>query len=200
MKTLSSALIFPHSQEAGAPVQGINYHRIRQVAAASTAVSASQLEALIEAHHHFLRGGGAGGHWQTLLLNGLVTAVYQKEGVDLEEQFALEYRRLTPGLGLSERVLPFSNCCAASLPRLSAVGSTLSHSLFTDADLLEANFECALLQGVDFSRANLRSARFVDADLSGADFENCDLRGADFRGARLRGTRFPGALLDEVRI
>lgn len=200
MKTLSRDLIFPHSQEAGAPIQGINYHRIRQVVAASTAVSASQLEALLLAHHDFLRRGGAGGHWQTLLLNGLVTAVYQKEGVAVEGQFALEYRRLAPDLHLSERVLPFSNCCAATLLGLSAEGSTFSHSLFTDADLREANFERAQLQGVDFSRADLRSVRFVDADLSGADFENCDLRGADFRGAQLRGTRFPGAQLEEVRV
>ncbi len=198
MKTALRELVFPHSWEPGAPVQGINYQRIRQMAASNSAVSTVALERMIEDHHCFLSEGGAGGQWQTLLLGGLVVAIYEKEGKNSNQQFSLEYRRLEAGVSLAQRALPFSNCCAALLENLPAQEAILSHSLFTDALLIKAHFERAQLQNVDFSRADLRQACFSQADLSGADFENCDLRGADFRGARIVGARFPGAQLDGV--
>lgn len=55
------------------------------------------------------------------------------------------------------------------------------------------------MSGWDFSGAELTDASFKDAVLDGADFSEVQAARADFRGASLGDTRFEGAQLDDVK-
>jgi len=200
MKSALQEMVFPLSWEKGNSRKGIKSQRMQQLAKLSIPINQEVFEEKLEAHHRFLKDGGGGGTWQSLQINGLVVAIYQKDTKSKANQFSLEYGRLARKLNFNGLVLPFINACAAYLPALEASEATFAYSLFTDCFLEKANFQKAQLQGVDFSRALLQGANFRNADLTNVDFEHCDLRGADFRGARIVGARFPGAQLEGVLI
>ncbi|MEM9919578.1 MAG: pentapeptide repeat-containing protein [Bacteroidota bacterium] len=161
-------------------------------------VKPEEWESIVEAHRRFLSSGGAGGQWQSLLINGLVIGLYEGAVGRSGEQAQLEHRRLLPSVDCSKVALPYANFCGLEARRVDFSQSDFSHCLFTDARLERANFEGSLLRQSDFSRADLRGVNFRKADLRAADFENCDLRGADFRDACLEGARFPGAQLESI--
>ena len=69
---------------------------------------------------------------------------------------------------------------------------------FRDADLRNANFLRATLNGVDFSGARLEEANFNRAELEATIFTNTDLNEAEMRGANAHGARFDGADVSDV--
>ena len=69
---------------------------------------------------------------------------------------------------------------------------------FRAADLRNANFFKATLNGVDFSGAQLEEAKFDRAEMSAAIFDNAELNEADMKDANLRGARFNGADVSDV--
>jgi len=187
------------SDKKGTHDPSINSQANRHLAAKSKPLTQAMLAKIISDHHEFLKNGGAGGKWKTILLQGCVFGIYDGPEIKKGQPASFEHRYINATLDLSEIALPFSNWCGVSAKNLKACGIELSHALLTDAHLTNANFHQARLCNVDFSRSNLRGANFREADCAGADFENCDLRGADFRGTRLTGARFPGAYLDGVK-
>ena len=64
---------------------------------------------------------------------------------------------------------------------------------FRGADLRNANFYKAILNGVDFSDARLDEAKFNGAELNGATFVNTNLNEAEMKDAVAQGARFDGA-------
>lgn len=196
--TTTNSFLFPLSDQLGSDMSAINSTLIQQLAQNDPPLPKEELEQIIKEHLVFLMSGGAGGHWKTILIKGLVLGIYRgpegKEG----KQASFEKRHLDAAIELSSLELPFANFCGVFAPQVSFFNADLSHCLLTDATLENANFQKSNLHNSDFSRANLAGASFVNSDCSGADFENCNLTGADFRGARLNGARFPGAQLDQV--
>jgi len=196
--TKNNTLLFPLSDQAGSDASSINSLLLQQLAQSDPPIEKEELQQIIKGHLVFLMSGGAGGHWTTILIKGLVLGIYKgpegKEG----KQASFEKRHLESNTEFSSLELPFANFCGVYAPKVSFSNSDLSHCLFTDAILEQVNFEKSNLHKSDFSRANLAGASFANSDCSGVDFENCNLTGADFRGARLNGARFPGAILDEV--
>lgn len=121
----------------------------------------------------------------------------------------------------------FSNCeiLSCNFSSASMIGIDLSevrysvHSIFTNADMSDANLENfyidpynfgeehhwdnvnlsganlsgAMIQKQSFRNANLTGAIFKDADLSHSDLSNTDLMDTDFTFAKLEGVNFTGA-------
>ena len=196
--TKPNTLIFPLSDQVGSDISLINSTLLQQLAQSNPPLKKEELEQIIKEHLIFLMSGGAGGHWNTILIKGLVLGVYKGPEGKKGKQASFEKTHLKPDLEFSSLELPFANFCAVFAPQVSFFNSDLSHCLFTDAILEKAIFKKSNLHRSDFSRANLAEASFVNSDCSDVDFENCNLTGADFRGARLNGARFPGAQLDQV--
>ena len=69
---------------------------------------------------------------------------------------------------------------------------------FRGADLRNANFLRATLNGVDFSGARLEEANFNRAEMKATIFVNADLNEADMRDANAQGARFDGADVSEL--
>jgi uncharacterized protein YjbI with pentapeptide repeats len=67
-------------------------------------------------------------------------------------------------------------------------------------DLARWNFCRAQLGGEDFAGAQLQDAVFAQANLQGANLQGADARGADFRQADLTGADLTGALLQGARL
>lgn len=189
---------FPHSNEESQSTVGINKRRIADLAKRSTPVSKSQLQQIIENHFDFLAAGGAGGKWQTILVNGLVLGIYDNPFVVNGGVQATFERANLSKISLENKEIPFANFCGVYKENGDFRSANLSYCLFTDANLEGADFTGSNLQNTDFSRANLRYANFQNANLRGVDFENCDLAGADFRNTNLNHARFPGANLEDV--
>ena len=173
---------------------------MNQLIKGKNSLSRTQVDKLIVEHLIFLKSGGAGGNWTTLVIDGIVTGIYNSRGMYKGVQAQFEHRRLNCDCTLEDQLLSFANCCGLYAPKLEAPRIDLSYSLMTDAFLPNANFQDGNLKKADFSRAVLTNVDFRGADLRYADFENCNLNGSDFRGARLEGARFPGASLKEVII
>ena len=190
--------VFPYADVLGADTTNIKTQKMQKVAAAKTSLTLEQVKNMITQHHLFLSTGGAGGNWQTLLLQGMVIGVYVGADATSGIQAVFEKQHISDALDLQEVVLPFANFCGVFCKNQDFSEANLSHCLFTDAYLENTIFAEADLQHCDFSRANLRNVSFMNADLRGTDFENCDLTNADFRGAFLEGSRFPGAILKNV--
>lgn len=191
--------VFPYSDVLGSDTSNIKTQKMQKVAAAKPSLTSDEIKNMIIQHHQFLSTGGAGGNWQTLLLQGMVIGVYV--GVDAASgtQAIFEKKHIDSTIDLQEVILPFANFCAVFCRNQDFSEANLSHCLFTDADLENTIFAEADLKNCDFSRANLKNVSFMNADLRGTDFENCDLTNADFRGAFLEGSRFPGAILKGIK-
>jgi uncharacterized protein YjbI with pentapeptide repeats len=191
--------VFPYSDVLGSDTSNIKTQNMQKVAASKPSLTSEEIKNMIIQHHQFLSTGGAGGNWQTLLLQGMVIGIYV--GVDAVSgtQAIFEKRHIDATIDLQEVILPFANFCAVFCQNQDFSEANLSHCLFTDADLENTIFADADLKNCDFSRANLKNVSFMNADLRGTDFENCDLTNADFRGAFLEGSRFPGAILKGVK-
>ena len=184
----------------GSNICHIDQKKMSQLIKSKSPLSKSQVDKLIVEHLIFLKSGGAGGNWTTLVIDGIVTGIYNFKETHNGTQAQFEHRRLNSDCSLEGQLLSFANCCGLYAPKLEALRIDLSHSLMTDAFLPNANFQGGNLKKVDFSRAVLTNVDFRGADLRYADFENCNLNGSDFRGARLEGARFPGAFLKEVMV
>jgi uncharacterized protein YjbI with pentapeptide repeats len=202
METLTNLTLlhsfFPLSSQKGRSTVGINKRRIASLSKSSKPISKKKLDQIIEKHLDFLSAGGAGGEWQTILVDGLVVGLYNipldvKEG----EQATFERANLSK-IELANKEIPFANFCGAYKEKGDFSNANLSYCLFTDSLLEGADFHNSNLQSTDFSRANLRGANFQNANLQGVDFENCDLTGADFRNTKLKNARFPGANLEDI--
>ena len=176
MQLYSSNLkkIFPFSDVLGANTSNIKTKKMQKVAELKSALTLDEIKNIINQHHQFLSTGGAGGNWQTLLLQGMVIGIYV--GVDASSgmQAVLEKRHIPSEVDLQEVVLPFANFCGVFCKNQDFSEANLSYCLFTDAYLENTIFADANLQNSDFSRANLRNVSFMNADLRGTDFENCD--------------------------
>jgi uncharacterized protein YjbI with pentapeptide repeats len=66
------------------------------------------------------------------------------------------------------------------------------------ADLTDAKFARAVMNGGDLRRAVAHRTRFSGADLVNADFSDASLVEADFTGAQLAGVNFSGADLSSA--
>ncbi len=92
----------------------------------------------------------------------------------------------------------------ANLQRAHLVGTDLSKIYFEsnpdfrDADLENANFNGAGLDGVDFSGADLKEARFNNAEMRATIFTSANLRRAKMRDAHLQGAVFDGADISDA--
>lgn len=190
---------FPFSDQKGNHRPAINSHLVQQLVEKAKPITSADIVRIVKDHHLFLKHGGSGGTWKTILIQGLILGIYDGPEVKHGKQASFEHRTFEANPDMSNLALPFSNWCGTVAGRLTAVNIELSHALLTDAYLVQANFKQARLCNVDFSRANLQGADFREADCAGADFENCDLRNADFRDARLIGAKFPGANLSGVK-
>jgi uncharacterized protein YjbI with pentapeptide repeats len=73
-------------------------------------------------------------------------------------------------------------------PELSNQPMGLLHTIFSDADLSDAN-----LAGADLQFSNVSSAKFLRADLRNVRFDQADLSRADFTGANVAGASFAKA-------
>lgn len=191
---------FPLSNLPGSNVSHIDRQKMNHLAKSKKPLSLSQVNKIIAEHLIFLESGGAGGNWTTLVIDGVVTGIYNYDGKSTGRQALFEHHQLNDECSLEDQLLSFANCCGLYAPTLKASRVDLSYSLLTDSFLPKANFKGGILKKVDFSRAVLTSVDFRGADLRYADFENCNLSGSNFRGARLEGTRFPGAILEETLI
>lgn len=192
--------IFPFSDLPGSSISHINRNRMNSLAKSKRPIDTLQLDKILNQHLLFLEHGGAGGTWLTVVINGIVTGIYNGPQVGRGKQAQLEHNHFGSSCTLKKRSLPFSNCCGIYAPELQCQHVNLSHSLLTDTDLSCANFKNAQLKKVDFSRSVLTGVDFRGADLRYADFEHCDLRTANFRGANLHGARFPGVKLEGVLV
>lgn len=76
----------------------------------------------------------------------------------------------------------FSGADLRSIPEIEGAQTTLGC-----ADLEDANFVYAKLDGVVLGHADLRNAHFGGASLKGAQFFDANISGADFNGADLEG-------------
>ena len=198
---INSALlknVFPFADKAGRNTIGIDSQRLHQIAKNSPSLNAEDLEEMVQKHYDFLSSGGAGGKWKTLLIDGLVVALYTGAVHSKGEQASFDRRCFDGDLSFENVELPFANFCGTYAKGINFAQSDFSYAVFTDAMLEEANFSNTNLQHVDFSRANLSYANFSYANLNGVDFENCNLQGANFVGAKLEAARFPGAILRDV--
>jgi uncharacterized protein YjbI with pentapeptide repeats len=191
--------IFPYADILGSDTSNIKTKKMQKVAAAKPTLTSEEIKNRIIQHHQFLSTGGAGGHWQTLLLQGMVIGIYVGADATSGIQAVFEKSHIDSTINLQEVILPFANFCAFFCKNQDFSEANLSHGLFTDANLENTIFAEANLQSCDFSRANLKNVSFMNADLRETDFENCDLTNADFRGAFLEGSRFPGAILKGVK-
>ncbi len=191
---------FPFCMQQGADSSLIDKQRIKQLASQHPPLTEKYIANTIKAHLVFLQNGGAGGHWKTIHVKGIVLAIYFGEEVPFGKQASFELQHFSPKSKLNQVILPFSNFCGSFIEAVSFQNSDLSYSIFTDVAGQNANFQNAQLAYTDFTRANLENANFQNANLVGSDFENCNLSGADFRGANLSQTRFPGAILKKIRI
>ncbi len=190
---------FPQSNEVGGSTSSLKTANMQQNAEKAIRYTPTQLDEIVEKHHHFLSTGGAGGRWKTFHVSGLIFGVYTGAKSSEGQQANFEQKRLSDSsLDTIGLLLPFTNFCALYGKYQDFSEADLRYSLFTDAMLEKAIFADANLEYCDFSRANLRGVSFMNANLKGVDFENCDLTGADFRGANWKGAKFPGAILDKI--
>ena len=100
---------------------------------------------------------------------------------------------------LDDAVLDGANLQGANL--VSADFSEIdfeTNPSFRGADLRNANFLRAILNGVDFSGARLEEANFNRADMKATTFTNADLNEAEMRDANAQGARFDGADVSEA--
>lgn len=111
----------------------------------------------------------------------------QENGVALWNQFRHDNADKIPDL---------SNVSFEELTDLSGVNfsnTNLVNANFNYAILVNANFSGSHVDNADFSNADLRKTSFTGASLSNTNFSNADLRGAYFNDARLHETDFTGA-------
>jgi uncharacterized protein YjbI with pentapeptide repeats len=101
---------------------------------------------------------------------------------------------------LSEGNFSGVNFTQANLFRANFRGTYLVRSVFSGANLCEANLNEALLRGADFSFANLGKATLIKADLSTAILTNAWLLMADLSQANLGGCYLVNALLNEANL
>jgi uncharacterized protein YjbI with pentapeptide repeats len=119
------------------------------------------------------------------------------------------------GVKMESSVLNRSDFRDCHMKNADFRGSSFKESLFTRADLSNANFSAlkvkrpdgsemlqsvdlsqsrmafAILDGANFSNANLQDVDFSHASLKNCDFSNCNLKGASFEDADLEGTTLP---------
>jgi len=69
-----------------------------------------------------------------------------------------------------------------------------------EGDASDVNLSHGRLNGCDLSGAELYNAKFNNACLEGTSLVNADLTGADFRGASLGASDFSRAVLRDVRM
>ena len=100
---------------------------------------------------------------------------------------------------LDDAILDGANLQGANL--VSADFSEIDFEVnpnFRGADLRNANFLRATLNGVDFSGARLEEANFNRAEIKATVFASADLNEADMQDANAQGARFNGADVSEM--
>ena len=76
--------------------------------------------------------------------------------------------------------------------------AVMDGSIFVGADGFRAKFISTSLSGTDFTGARLQAADFTKANLREADLTDADLRGARFIGADLAGANLTGAEVQDA--
>ena len=100
---------------------------------------------------------------------------------------------------LDDAILDGANLQGANL--VSADFSEIdfeNNPIFRGADLRNADFLRATLNGVDFSGARLEEANFNRAEMKATIFTNADMNEADMQDANAQGARFNGADVSET--
>jgi len=100
---------------------------------------------------------------------------------------------------LDDAILNGANLQGANL--VSADFSEIDFEInpnFRGADLRNANFLRATLNGVDFTGARLDEANFNRAEMKATIFTNTDMNEAEMRDANAQGARFNGADVSDV--
>jgi len=120
------------------------------------------------------------------------------EGVILERANLAQSRAINSDMDRAE--LTGADLRGADWSKASLVGAfsreiNAEGSTWDYANLAEADFSLALLNGASFRNAILR-----DVDFGGADLRRADLRGADLRGAKLKEAMLDNALLEGALI
>jgi len=118
---------FPLSNQKGRDRTTINLSLIRQQALKKQPLPSNHISKLISEHHKFLRSGGAGGKWKTILLKGLVFGIYDGVEARAGNQANFEYAHILSDCIFDNLALPFSNWCGAFAENFNASGIELSH-------------------------------------------------------------------------
>lgn len=85
-----------------------------------------------------------------------------------------------------------------NLREVAGIEVVLDKARLSRANLNEARLKGAHAHKTHFHETNLVAARLGDADLREAQFQRAKLQGADFRGAKLQGARFAGAIVSDA--
>jgi uncharacterized protein YjbI with pentapeptide repeats len=125
--------IFPFSNINGADASNIKTQKMQKVAASKPALTGEEIKSMIIQHHQFLSTGGAGGNWQTLLLQGMVIGIYIGADATSGVQAIFEKSNISLETELQEIGLPFANFCGVFCKSQDFSEANLSHCLFTDA-------------------------------------------------------------------
>ena len=80
-----------------------------------------------------------------------------------------------------------------------AIGSDLSRANLSGANLRNAGFCIATLNGTNLSAANLTNVCFSSAKLVGANLSEANVSGADFANADLAGANLTGVDFSTVK-
>ncbi len=180
-------------------------YRMMSILVSSKPLAPDIFKEMLSAHRLFIRSGGGGGRWQTVVTpggeeTGVILGIYRPVSADTRgKQADLTHKRLT-GLKLSKIQLSYANMCGVFAQSQDFSQANLEGSLMTDADFSRSCFRGAKLARTDFSRSNLAGCDMREADLRNADFEWADLRDADLTGADITGVRFVNTCLKGARI
>jgi hypothetical protein len=105
-----------------------------------------------------------------------------------------EWRKHNPEIRplLYDAPLNGANLSKANFSNANLIGAQLQNAIlievnFHEANLLDANLHGAVLRGANFCRTDLYNTNLSSADLTGANLQGTQLAMTDFRGAQLIG-------------
>src|SRR6185503_4046234 len=103
-----------------------------------------------------------------------------------------EWRKNNPEIRplLYDAPLNGANLSKANFSNANLIGAQLQNAIlidvnFHEANLLDANLHGAVLRGANFCRTDLYNTNLSSADLTGANLQGTQLAMTDFRGAQL---------------
>lgn len=116
------------------------------------------------------------------------------------------------GLSIRSADLPRCSFSQADIKRLTLEGpdlklywanfrdSTATGFTASGADLRNADFSGAILNGVQFAKVGCIDSAWCGSEVRSSDFQGVDLRGADLSDAKLQGSTFAGIKLHDAKL